>query len=65
MKGSRKSFKIFIVSKGVDGIRPQLYLFFKVREDIFLYSSPIQFRSLSQKLVLKSLILLNYDNYGN
>ena len=58
MEGSRKSFRIFIVSKGVDEIRPQLYLFFKVREDTFLYCSPIQFRSLSQKLFLKSLFRL-------
>ena len=58
MKGSRKSFRIFIVSKGVDEIRSQLYLFFKVREDTFLYISPIQFRSLSQNLFLKSLFRL-------
>ena len=53
MKGSRKSLKIFIVSNPVNEFRPQLYLFFKVREDTFLHSSPNQIRSPTQKLVFK------------
>ena len=53
MKGSRKSLKIFTASNPVNEFRLQLYLFCKVREDTFLHSSPIQIRSLSQKLVFK------------
>ena len=53
MKGSRKSLKIFIVSKPVNEFRLQQYRFFKVREDTFLHSSPIQIRSPTQKLVFK------------
>ena len=53
MKGSRKSLKIFIVSNPVNEFRHHQYLFSKVREDTFLYSSPIQIRSPTQKLVFK------------
>ena len=51
IKGTRKNFKIFTASNPVNEFRLQLYLFFKVRIDSFLYSSLIQIRSLSQKLV--------------
>ena len=64
MKGSRKSLKIFIVSNPVNEFRPQLYLFFKVREDRFLYSSPIQIRSPTQKLVFKVKINWAMDPVG-
>ena len=53
MKGTRKNLKIFTASNPVNEFRLHLYLFFKVREDTFLHSSPIRIRSLSQKLVFK------------
>ena len=48
-----KKFKIFTASKGVNEIRLQLYLFFKVRGDTFLHTGPNRLRSPPQKLVFK------------
>ena len=64
MKGPRKNFKIFTASNPVNEFRPQLYLFFKVRIDSFLYSSLIQIRSLSQKLVFKVKLIGGMDPVG-
>ena len=64
MKCPRKSLKKFIVSNPVNEFRLQLYLFCKVREDTFLYSSPIQIRSPTQKLVFKVKIKWGHGPRG-
>ena len=64
MKGTRKNLKIFTASNPVNEFRLHLYLFFKVREDTFLHSSPNQIRSPTQKLVFKVKIHWGHGPYG-
>ena len=54
IKGSRKKFKIIIVSKKVNGFRRHVYNFWKVSEDTYLHFGPSQIAPLSQKLVFKA-----------
>ena len=57
-------FKIFTVSKGVNEIRLQLYLFFKVREDAFLHTGPNRLLLPPQKLVFKVKLRGEADPVG-